>query len=280
MNKSQLQELFRKPFDHGTWQQVLIYVFGVTDIRHEPRQLENESNDKVDGYEVGWLDTKDGHHIGIYEFEIKSGHKIEMNRVGLRGFMKGLVKYKDDAALVVFYNKEVWRLSFICDLRDEKTSPKRFTYVFGDPSQSYRTPAERLVALGDTTFSNIRNAFSVEQLNKDFFKDYKEQFRKFTAKLCEGREESKYDRDYVKKLLGRLVFLQFLQKKGWMGVPAANNGWEDGDHDYLQKLICRHKDNEHLLSEVLEPLFLPRLIRGAKTISPTRFSATTSKFPI
>ncbi len=274
MDKQQLQELFRKRFDHNAWQQVLTDVFGVTEIRHEPRQLENESNDKVDGYEVGWLDTKDGHHIGIYEFEIKSrkdghhigiyefeiksSHNIQMNRVGLRSFVKGLVKYRDDAALVVFYDKEQWRLSFVCDLRDTKTAPKRFTYALGIATETYRTPAERLAALsgGDITFETIRNAFSVEALSKDFFKGYKDQYAKFCNHIS---GDEKWERDYVKKMLGRLVFLQFLQKKGWMGVPAANKDWAGGDLHYSQNLIACHKDNDRLLSDILEPLFFETL---------------------
>ena len=50
-----------------------------------------------------------------------------------------------------------------------------------------------------------------------------------TAEKIRDREE-KPIRDYVKKLLGRIVFLHFLQKKGWLGVPAGKN-WGDGDRD-------------------------------------------------
>ena len=39
-------------------------------------------------------------------------------------------------------------------------------------------------------------------------------------------------RDYVKKLLGRIVFLHFLQKKGWLGVPASKE-WGEGDRDFM-----------------------------------------------
>ena len=74
--------------------------------------------------------------------------------------------------------------------------------------------------------ADVTEAFSVERLNKDFFRGYKEQYFKFLDLIG---KESKDNRDYVKKLLGRLVFLQFLQKKGWMGVPADRKDWEGGD---------------------------------------------------
>ena len=63
----------------------------------------------------------------------------------------------------------------------------------------------------------------------------------------------------MKKLLGRLVFLQFLQKKGWMGVPASRSDWEGGDKNYLSHLIERYEGNNRLLSDVLEYLFFNTL---------------------
>lgn len=61
-------------------------------------------------------------------------------------------------------------------------------------------------------------------------------------------------RDYVKNLMGRLVFIQFLQKKGWMGVPAGDS-WEGGDPDFLQNLFKNSDKKETFIDDVLEPLF-------------------------
>ncbi len=61
-------------------------------------------------------------------------------------------------------------------------------------------------------------------------------------------------RDYVKNLMGRLVFIQFLQKKGWMGVPAGDC-WEGGDPEFLQNLFKKSDKKETFIDDVLEPLF-------------------------
>ncbi len=61
-------------------------------------------------------------------------------------------------------------------------------------------------------------------------------------------------RDYVKKLMGRLVFIQFLQKKGWMGVPAGDS-WKGGDTEFLQNLFANSDKKETFIDDVLEPLF-------------------------
>ncbi len=61
-------------------------------------------------------------------------------------------------------------------------------------------------------------------------------------------------RDYVKNLMGRLVFIQFLQKKGWMGVPAGDS-WEGDDPEFLQNLFKNSDKKETFIDDVLEPLF-------------------------
>lgn len=64
-------------------------------------------------------------------------------------------------------------------------------------------------------------------------------------------------RDYVKKLLGRLVFIQFLQKKGWLGISANQKLWVGGDTDFLYNLFSNsssdNKDNfvENVLEDIL-----------------------------
>ena len=72
-----------------------------------------------------------------------------------------------DAALVVFDSGDHWRLSFICDIKGEATSPKRYTYVFGSDDLLYRTPIERFNFLKKkgVSFENLKTAFSVEALS-------------------------------------------------------------------------------------------------------------------
>ncbi len=258
MNKEQLQNIFKQSFSYETWQSVLINLFGVTALRKEPTTLDSDTNEKVLGYQLGKLDTTDHYTIGLFTFEIKGNTNIKLNRVGLRSLVHSYIKYGYDAAIVVYYDKTHWRLSFVCDLKNEKTAPKRFTYVFGNPQETYRTAAVQLSTMDskEPSFKSIKEAFSVEKLSKDFFNGYKERYKNF-CNYIGGTE--KWQRDYVKKMMGRLVFLQFLQKKGWMGVPANRENWTGGDLQYMQNLIQRYDGNNRLLSDILEPLFFETL---------------------
>ena len=258
-SKDNLRQIFQKPFNMSEWQQILRHFFLAKDLKVEPEAINGTSDDEK-GYYLGALDTTDSYRIGLFYYKIQHGN-VARKRVGLRNLVKSFVNPnwgEFDAALVVFDSGELWRLSFVSDIKGESTAPKRYTYVFGESDNYYNTPVGRFDALqrNGISFENIKDAFSVERLNKDFFNGYKERYVKFLKHI---NEDTKENRDYVKKLLGRLVFLQFLQKKGWMGVPANQQGWNGGDKFYLIHLIERYEGNDRLLSDVLEPLFFNTL---------------------
>lgn len=134
---------------------------------------------------------------------------------------------------------------------------------------------------------DIEDAFNVEALSKEFFEKYKAQYEAFVnymvnpanemrqhfidtdfdhtdmaADKIREREE-KPIRDYVKKLLGRIVFLHFLQKKGWLGVPAGKE-WGEGDRDFMLNIFKNANENqkENFLDDILEDLFAEGLDRN------------------
>ena len=100
------------------------------------------------------------------------------------------------------------------------------------------------------------DTFSVERLNNEFFAKYQVHYQRFTDYLLtlnycnsvfhipEIEDElawvkaEKPIRSSVKKLLGRIVFLFFLQRKGWLGCPSDRSGWTDGDPNFLSDWCC------------------------------------------
>ena len=253
-NKENLRQIFQQPFSMNEWLQMLQHYFHAKELKAEPERIDGTTEDEK-GYYLGALDTTDNYRIGLFYYQIQHGN-VARKRVGLRNLVKSFINPnwgEFDAALVVFDSGSVWRLSFVCDIKGENTAAKRFTYVFGESDNYYNTPVGRFDALqrNGISFEHIKDAFSVERLNKDFFNGYKERYVKFLNHI---NDDTKENRDYVKKLLGRLVFLQFLQKKGWMGVPANQQGWNGGDKFYLNHLIESYEGNDRLLSDVLEPL--------------------------
>ena len=272
-SKQQLREIFQSPFNQEAWKAILHNLFRAELIRKQAEKF-TADDDNEDGFYLGALNTSDSFRIGLFYFLIKAG-SVAHKKVGLRNLVKQFVNPtwgEFDAAIVVFDDKKEWRLSFVCDIKDVKTTPKRYTFVFGEHDNFYRTAIERFLTIqnSEPSFENIRKAFSVDALSDDFFDTYREYYADFVQYITgkryvkEGNKwverelgnpnfqytttfdcDDKLVRDYVKKMFGRIVFLYFLQRKGWL----------NGDRQYMHNLFYGSTKKDNFLDGVLEPLF-------------------------
>ena len=190
---------------------------------------------------------------------------------------------KNESVLRFSYVSESWKFADDGSYQKESTDTRRFTYLLGEGHRS-RTAIQQFEQLRDSGLSlkDLTKAFSVDAVSDMFFDGYKKQYEdiifyitgKRMVKVANKWEErlegkpcqhimqqfsrfpnpEKAIRDYVKKLMGRLVFLQFLQKKGWLGV-GIHDEWGSGDSEFIQNLFARCDDKDHFIDEVLEPLF-------------------------
>lgn len=190
---------------------------------------------------------------------------------------------KHESVLRFSYVSEAWTFAEDGTYQKESTDTKRFTYLLGEGHRS-RTAIQQFEKLRDSSLSlkDLTKAFSVDAVSDMFFKGYKQQYEDIifyvtgkrmvkVANKWEERQEGtpnafimqqfahfpnpeKAIRDYVKKLMGRLVFLQFLQKKGWLGVPVDKE-WGSGDPEFIQTLFAECNDKDHFIDHELESLF-------------------------
>lgn len=271
-NKETFKRLFQSKFNLSKWQMLLQDYFHADKVRVSPEVLDEDAEDRK-GYFLGSMTTRDNYELGFFYYEMEDGSVLR-RKVGLRNLIRPYLGYGFDAALAVFNDGTNWRLSLICDLKEDATSTKRFTYVFGDEKAFYKTPILRFESLRTKAneFLEIKKAFSVEALSDDFFDEYRKQYAEF-VKFLTGKEyvkkgnkwveqktgepdaqyftsfkeDDKLVRDYIKKMMGRIVFLYFLQSKGWLA----------GNLHYMHDLFYDASDEVkgNFLDKVLEPMF-------------------------
>ena len=168
-----------------------------------------------------------------------------------------------DGALVAFVapNKEDWRFSFVRmeykydekkkKIKEEWTPARRYSFLVGENENSHTAQSCLLPLLqndkSNPTLTNLETAFSVEKVTKDFYEEYRQLFIKLTKELeiildkdKKIKEDFKNKKvsssDFSKKLLGQIVFLYFLQKKGWFGVKKGKE-WGTGSKKFLRELF-------------------------------------------
>jgi Eco57I restriction-modification methylase/TaqI-like C-terminal specificity domain len=197
-----------------------------------------------------------------------------------------------DAALAAFVSpgKEDWRFSLVkmdykfektktgrMKVKEEFTPARRWSFLVGANEKSH-TAQSRLVNIlkndeQDPTLEEIEKAFDIETVTKEFFLKYRELFLHTKEELDRVvKKDPKVKADFeakgvdtvnfAKKLLGQIIFLYFLQKKGWFGV-GRDDDWGTGSKHFLRELFeKKHSDYNNFYNDILEPLFYEALRTG------------------
>lgn len=213
-----------------------------SNIEFSPK-IKGEFRDVVKEFlDLGWYKDKNRKSMAIAVVRLESEDTVARSRAIQRNFVKDyFLKSGSHSALVAFYNNnsEDWRLSFIkldysykeAKLEEDLTPAKRFSFLLGE-NEKHHTAISRFLPLLSNdkeapTIAEIEEAFNIEVVTKEFFEKYCDLY--LEIKKCldaqEGfnkiaRELDIRSDEFAKKLMGQLVFLYFLQKKGWLGVEA------------------------------------------------------------
>lgn len=212
-----------------------------------------------------------------------------------------------DAALVAYVSPDStdWRFSLVkmeykfektktgkVKVKEEFTPARRWSFLVGVNEKSH-TAQSRLVKIlandeHSPTLAELEEAFNIETVTKEFFFKYRELFirtKEALDRVVQNDPKVRADFEakgvdtinFAKKLLGQIVFLYFLQKKGWFGV-GRDDDWGTGSKHFLRDLFEKHKGctgipacesdtdrnvyaTNNFFNDILEPLFYDALRR-------------------
>ncbi|MCL0052748.1 BREX-1 system adenine-specific DNA-methyltransferase PglX [Peptococcaceae bacterium] len=251
--------------------------------------------------------TEDENEIDLLIVKLKRGTSLERARTMQRNFIAWYLKGSrggklKDAALVVFVSpdKEDWRFSLVkmdyrfeegqsgrVKVKEEFTPARRWSFLVGKNERSH-TAQSRLVSILEDdehkpTLAQLEEAFNIEPVTKEFFDKYRILLVHTVDALDNVVKRDQTVRkdfelknintvDFAKKLLGQIVFLYFLQKKGWFGVKRDAE-WGTGAKDFLRRLFNKEfGDYKNFFNDILEPLFYEALARERDDDFYSRFN--------
>jgi len=241
------------------------------------------------------------------ETSLERARTMQRNYVAryLEGSRGGILK---NAALVAFVSpdQQDWRFSLVkmdyqfeatpdggVKVKQEVTPARRWSFLVGANENSH-TAQSRLVKImqddeHNPTLDEIENAFDIETVTKEFFLKYRQLFlnlKEELDKVVENNAMVKADFEakvvdtvnFAKKLLGQIIFLYFLQKKGWFGV-GRDQAWGAGSKHFLRGLFeKKHGNYDNFFDDILEPLFYEAL-RNDRSYDGHYYSRFDCKIP-
>ena len=301
MTVTEIRSILEVPYNRTVWKEFIKTQFTNNQLTKDDYTLQLGKSDLyTECYSLGNYAVDDYTKIGIFEIQLAPKVNLSRNRVALRNLIKE-VSAQVAGAMVVFVQGDKWRFSYISkrkvknkntnQIEDKETAPKRYTYLFGKNEKAL-TAAIRFDKLIQKqqdnifqflTLNDFEEAFSVEKLGKEFFKNYKDTYEDFVQFLTGKRyakkgnkyveqvvhdadwqltalfeKEDKQARDFCKRMMGRIVFLYFIQKKGWLAVPPGKK-WGEGNQNYLYELFKNSKNKDDFYYQELVPLFFKTL---------------------
>jgi len=300
MEKNQAKEFIQKVLQHRFDSEQfelliknLLNDYEARDNNYSGNLIPEAFREHIANYKrIGKYTDPDGVELDILIVHTKTVAKLEHTRTALRNFVvRHLKSFDKQYALVAFYSKEDhgtdWRFSLVkidletkkddkgkIKIKEELVPARRFSFLVGENEHAY-TAQKQLLPILTNDYTNpliekeedgdgsIEGAFSIEKVTDEFYEQYKELYLKLTEnaslKSALKKEELDIPR-FVKKLLGQIVFLYFLQKKGWLGVPKDEKMGK-GSKRFLQDHYGALSDQDNYFKSFLRYLFYEALAR-------------------
>jgi hypothetical protein len=224
--------------------------------------------------------------LKVFEIDHKSENdpRVTLSKEAFR-LMRS---YASRRSLIIFKNPKTknYRLSLITfqtswdegkKIKTEYSNPRRYSFYLG-PDAKTRTPEKFLIKLGKTNnFKDLLSRFSVEVVNKDFYREIAKFFNrltggdvKITTKVQHfepemtlpsvDKNDKKTYQEFAVRLIGRIIFCWFLkQKKSDRDISLMPD-------EFISTEAV--ENNESYYHNILEKIFFEVLNRPANQRKP------------
>ena len=232
--------------------------------------------------------------LQVFDITLSSHSKIKYSKVNIQKVVRSIMDVYTGAIMFFHYenNEGDWRISFVEkeDSQKNTTSAKRYTFLVGE-NHPATTITQRFVILSgkEKSVEAIREAFSVEQLTKDFYNDL---FKWFSWTLTDevgitfpndtrtSNDDKEKLEEKIIRLITRVLFVWFIKHKGL--VP--NNLFEVEKIKTLLKNFDENSmENGDYYNAILQNLFFATLNkpvgeRGFATLKSSRDIKTLYRY--
>jgi len=312
-----IEQVFDQKFDEARFSQFCVSLFNdfdrskATPVQSGNYVYEPYRNHIKSFKRIGQYISPVEEILDVLAVKVHGGFKLERTCTGLRNFAIEYLKRKGnrDTLLIAFYadDSSDWRLSFIkleyktqkdkkgkIKAIQEATSARRYSFLVGENEPCHTAKKQFLPLLAESEvnpdIADVEACFNIEKVTKEFFEQYKLLFLNLKENLDALLKKDKSisadfnskgikTEAFAKKLLGQIVFLYFIQKKGWLGVPK-NESFGMGDRKFLKSLFKNSEQEKvNYFNAFLEPLFYEALAVQRSSADPSYYRPFDCRIP-
>ncbi len=209
---------------------------------------------------------------GVVVFEIQTTNGSMPDAKARAALHKDISQHHHENLLIFIDNKRTQSLWYWVKRDGTKTFPREHLYVQGQPGDLFLSKLGAMVvdiseldAIGTLPVTEVatrlKKALDIERVTKKFFRDFDKERLDF-LNLIDGIQDDRLRRWYASVLLNRLMFIYFLQKKGFL---------DGGNQDYLLEKLAASKatsGEDTFFSVFLNALFFEGFAKPEHERSP------------
>lgn len=270
--KRLIVETFEKPFDKSKF---IEFISNLLKTYDKTKTFTYQGNYIPDAFEkyISSLErigqyTYDDKEIDLLIVYLKKETSLERARTMQRNFIAWYLKGSrggklKDAGLVAFVSpdSEDWRFSLVkmdykfaetpkgkVKVKEEFTPARRWSFLVGKNEKSHTAQSRFLPILEKDewkpSLEDLEAAFNVEVVTEKFFEAYRYAINEVIIKSLDKTIDYRKRHSFAQQLLSRILFIYFLQKKGWLK-------WKNYEQDqgYIKNLWFKYKtyiqNNKH-----------------------------------
>lgn len=209
---------------------------------------------------------------GVAVLEVTSTDGKIPDRKTLAAIHKEISKLHHENLLIFVDAQRTQSLWYWVKREDGKLRPREHLYVKGQPGDLFLSKLSSMVfdisefdGAGNVSVVNVakrlKDALDVQRVTKKFFREYDDERLAFLD-LIKGIADERQRRWYASVLLNRLMFIYFLQRKGFI---------DEGNHAYLHAKLEESKKKfgkDQYFEKFLKPLFFEGFAKPEEDRSP------------
>src|SRR5882672_4433030 len=209
---------------------------------------------------------------GVVVFEVTTSDGKIPDRKTLAAIHKEISKLHHENLLIFVDAQRTQSLWYWVKREDGKLRPREHLYVRGQPGDLFLSKLSSMVfdisefdEAGNVSVVNVakrlKDALDVQRVTKKFFREYDDERLAFLD-LIKGIADERQRRWYASVLLNRLMFIYFLQRKGFI---------DEADHAYLNAKLEESKKKfgkDQYFEKFLKPLFFEGFAKPEEDRSP------------
>ncbi|HBQ25059.1 MAG TPA: hypothetical protein DD791_01575 [Syntrophomonas sp.] len=259
MNLRELSEALVKGFDMDIFKQFLSSANESFKPSYTDYSIYVDNHEFIsDLYKIGEIEFDTIERLIVVVGNLNSELSSKSGKKGQYEIGRKILKQElYDAGLFLFYdNSGQFRFSLITAIylgnKRIYSNYRRYTY-YVSPLLANKTFITQMSKSNFKSLDSIQEAFSLEAVSENFYNDFNPQFRLLTEAVTgHKRVDLALAEDFALLFVIRIIFLGFVQKKGWLGERT----------DFMQFFWQEYQASKHkekFYKCWLEPLFFEAL---------------------